>query len=182
VSTETTPEKTTTLYRAPPWVTNPVDAASAAIERMGPGDRASLRRLRPEQLHEPAFWKLTTTTLNAHLPTTPAARDAAEQRWAMILPVLADAIHVPGRRLGTALAEAGVSEGRLIRLLRAQGEALEGVVRAVAHQLASAGAPFDHADLAWLVLTEGRDDAEKARHQVARDYYYAVGKDQSPTT
>ena len=79
MSTETTPEKTTTLYRAPPWVTNPVDAASAAIERMGPGDRASLRRLRPEQLHEPAFWKLTTTTLNAHLPTTPAARDAAEQ-------------------------------------------------------------------------------------------------------
>jgi hypothetical protein len=163
VSTETTPEKTTTLYRAPPRVTNPVDAESAAIERMGPGDRASLRRLRPEQLHEPAFWKLTTTTLNAHLPTTPAARDAAEQRWAMILPVLADAIHVPGRRLGTALAEARV-------------------VRAVAHQLASAGAPFDHADLAWLVLTEGRDDAEKARHQVARDYYYAVGKDQSPTT
>lgn len=182
MSTETIPEKTTPVYRAPSWVTTAVDAASADIERMGPGDRASLRRLRPERIHEPAFWKLTTSTLNHHLPTTPALRDAAEQRWAMILPVLADAIHVPGRRLGTALAEVGVSEGRLIRLLRAQGEALEGVVRAVAHQLASAGSPFDHADLAWLVLTEGREDAEKARHQIARDYYYAVGKEQSPTT
>lgn len=78
-------------------------------------------------------------------------------------------------RFGSAMARAGVAEVRLTRLLRARGEQLPDAVRTLTHQLVSAGVSFDLADLAWLVLSEGQADEERARQQIARDYYRAAG-------
>lgn len=176
--TDETPKEAPTIRRvSPDWITRPVDAVHHAIAHMGTGDRASLRKLRPGHVQTPAFWRLSTSVLADSLPEKAELRSAAEDRWAVILPVMESALHAPGRRLGSALAAANVSEMRVTRLLRARAEGVADAVRAVGHQLIAAGAPFDHADLAWLVLSEGRADDESCRRQIARDYYGALAHD-----
>lgn len=175
--TEETPQEAPKIRRAPAWITQPVDAVHYAIAHMGAGDRASLRKLQPGRVQAPAFWRLSTAVLAEQLAGAPDARSAAEDRWAVILPVMESALHAPGRRLGAAFAAADVSEMRVTRLLRARGDVVADAVRAVGHQLIAAGQPFDHADLAWLVLSEGRADEEGCRRQIARDYYGALAHD-----
>jgi CRISPR system Cascade subunit CasB len=173
---EGTTEKTGAFRPAPKPLPSVADALQRALGGMSSGDRASLRKMRPDDLHQPAFWKLSTGLLQAVLPNDAAPwRDEQERRWAVVLAVAAGASHAPGMRLGAALARAHVAEVRLTRLLRARGEQLPDAVRTLAHQLVSAAVPFDFADLAWLVLSEGRDDEERARQQIARDYYRSVG-------
>lgn len=164
------------VFRPAPWsIVEAVEVARARIESMSTGDRATLRKLSPDDLHQPAFWKLTTGALQKVLADDGPLRAAQERRWAVVIAVLAGALHSPTTRLGTALAKARVAEVRVTRLLRARGEQLPDAVRTIAHQLIAAAAPFDLADLAWLVLSEDRDDEERARQQIARDYYRAVG-------
>jgi CRISPR system Cascade subunit CasB len=176
--TEETSKEAPTIRRvSPDWITRPVDAAHHAIAHMGTGDRAALRKLQPGHVQTPAFWRLSTSVLADFLPQKAEQRGVAEDRWAVILPVMESALHAPGRRLGAALVAANVSEMRVTRLLRARGESVADAVRAVGHQLIAAGAPFDHADLAWLVLSEGHADDESCRRQIARDYYGALAHD-----
>lgn len=173
---ETTTERPIPFRPAPKSLQSVADALHRALGAMSNGDRASLRRMRPDDLHQPAFWKLSTGLLQAALPVeTSLWRDVQERRWAVVLAVAAAASHAPTMRLGGALARARVAEVRLTRLLRARGDQLPDAVRTLAHQLVSAAVPFDFADLAWLVLSEGRDDEERARQQIARDYYRGVG-------
>ena len=145
-------------------------------ERLGPGDLAQLRRLRPEVAPgAPAFWRLATGPLEpegyqlawGHDP------DEREARWAVILAAMArlQGFHDPKVPLGRALAEAGVSEGRLLRLLRARGVALFDTLRVTVHQIANGAQRVDCAELAELVLTSGRDDEDSIRRRVARHYY-----------
>lgn len=171
-------EKPNVFRPAPATLAKSVDVMCARLAAMSTGDRAALRKLTPGALHHPAFWKLSTGVLQSALPTDERARAFAEQRWAVIVAVAAAATHSPSTRLGSALARADVAEVRLTRLLRARGEQLPDAVRTLAHQLVAAAAPFDLADLAWLVLSEDRGDEERARQQIARDYYRAV----APTT
>lgn len=163
-------------YRpAPAWIVSPVEGAVAKLKHLPPGDRAALRKLNPHDLHQPAFWKLSTGVLHDALPADGRLRDERERQWAVILAVGAAALHSPNVRFGSAMARAGVAEVRLTRLLRARGEQLPDAVRTLTHQLVSAGVSFDLADLAWLVLSEGQADEERARQQIARDYYRAAG-------
>ncbi len=162
---------------APPWVVKPVEGAVAKLRHMSPGDLAALRKIDPHDLHQPAFWKLSTGVLQEALPADDRFRAERERQWAVILAVAANGLHKASVRLGTAMARAEIAEVRLTRLLRARGEQLPDAVRTLAHQIATAGVSFDLADLAWLVLSEGQADEERARQQIARDYYRATSAD-----
>lgn len=91
--------------------------------------------------------------------------------WAEVLLLLATLGKLArrqGLRAGQALAEAGVSEVRVERLLRdARGQ-----LSAVAHQLASQGLPVDPTGLALLCVS-GPEHLEGHRMNLARDYYRA---------
>lgn len=171
---ETQPEPKKARRGAPEWIVSPVDAVHHAIEHMGAGDRAALRKLQPGAVQLPAFWRLSTSILAPLLDDKGARRGDAEDRWAAILPAMERTRHAPSRRLGSALAQAGVSEVRVTRLLRAHGPGLADAVRAVVHQLDTAAQAFDHAELAWLVLSDGHRDEDDSRRQIARDYYGAL--------
>jgi CRISPR type I-E-associated protein CasB/Cse2 len=149
---------------------------AAELSDAGTGDLAELRRLKPEDPGGPAFWRVVVTRLDPELPAGGEARETALRRWAVILRALAalDGLHKPGRRLGAALAEAGVSELRLNKLLRASGEPLFDQVRAVTHQLATAAAPVDLTGLARLVMSDGQPHEQAVRQTIANDYYAVI--------
>jgi CRISPR system Cascade subunit CasB len=141
------------------------------------GDRADLRRMPEDGEPRPAFWKIAALYLDAQLPTHAGPfREDLERRWAVILAAVAEVhdLHRPGRALGHALAEAEVTEARVDRLLRAHGSTLPHLVRTTVHQLVTRGTAVDLTDLAWLVLSDGRGDADRARRKVAREYFQAL--------
>ncbi len=142
---------------------------------MSAGDVAELRRMRPGDPACPAFWKLLTARIEPALglPAGGRRRLELERRWSVILAALAtlDGLHAPGRPLGRALAEAGLTELRLNRLLVARSEGLHDALRTVCHQLSSTAQPADLAELALLVLSEGERDEELVRRAVARHYF-----------
>jgi CRISPR type I-E-associated protein CasB/Cse2 len=143
----------------------------------GTGELAELRRLKPDDPGGSAFWRIVVTRLDPnHLPGGSPARDDALRRWAVILRALAelDGLHDPSRRLGAALAEVGVSELRLNKLLRSSGEPLFDEVRTVAHQLATAALSADLTGIARLVLSEGQPHEQAVRQTIANDYYAQI--------
>ena len=150
--------------------------AHAFEHQLSPGDLAALRRIEPADPAEPAFWNAVGRWLEPAgtlPPPESPGRDAAETRWAVVLGAMAwlKGLHRPGRRLGSALASAGLSELRLTRLLRASGASLPDLLRAATHQLVSRAEPVDVEDLAWLVLTADTPRGERTRRRVARDFY-----------
>jgi CRISPR system Cascade subunit CasB len=160
---------------APPDYRGAVYAIALRIEREDypPGDLAQLRRLDPEAPDSRAFWAL----IARHLP---AAWDDNRLQRALAPVVRGMAIACPFHRahegerrgLGRALAEAGVSEHRLLRLLRAGSERLANELRQLAQLVKSKGddARFDWSDALWLILTADGDD-HRLRRRIARDYY-----------
>jgi CRISPR system Cascade subunit CasB len=85
-------------------------------------------------------------------------------------------LHAAGRSLGTALADAGFSELRFVRLLRATDDTLLRLAIEAARFLAAKAQPSNQVDLALLVLSDGWTDAsarERVRRQLARGYYDA---------
>jgi len=152
-----------------------IGKVATAIDRsLSPGDVAALRRLDPRDPADPAFWKVCAGWLGAALPPEGGpSRDEAERRWATILAAMAITAgqHDPRRHAGAALAEAGLSDLRFVRLLRARGDGLSDVLRTAAQFLASKAASFDWRDLALLVLSDGRADEEDVRRHLARSFY-----------
>ncbi len=147
--------------------------ARAIARALPPGDVAALRRMAPHDLATPAFWKLAGTVLEGEFRGEGPGVEGRERNWAMVTSALAitSGLHAPGRGLGAALAEAGLSELRLTRLLRAHGDALWAEVRMVAAYLASKAKPFDAADLARLVLSDDGPSEEPVRRRVAKSYF-----------
>lgn len=154
-------------------------ASDAAI-----GDRAALRRLSFDAPDAPAFWRLIVTELRAVVPEAPPYREEQERRWAAILAGLAEVagagLFAPKRRLGEAVAEAGLAEMRVLKLLRAHGDALLALVRPLAHQLVSKGVPVDWSDVAELVLSDGRANEDRIRRELARRYFSAAHRQSNP--
>lgn len=151
-------------------------AADLAHQVVPPGDLGELRRARPGDLGGPAFWKLAVRHLEpAGLLPAPDApwRDDAERRWVVIVAGLVEmaGLHRRGLSLGRVLAESEVSEARFLRLLRASDDALLGAVRAVSHQLASAGRAVDWGDFAQLVVSDGKPWGDTVRRIIAEDFY-----------
>jgi CRISPR type I-E-associated protein CasB/Cse2 len=134
------------------------------------GHLAALRRLRPEAPDGAAFWWLVVE----HAPRV-FEDDRAVQALATVIQCMAIAhpFHRPlsGRgRLGEALAEADVSEARLLRLLRLPRRELPIELRRLARLMGSKGdaGRFDWSDAFDLLFWA---DGERVRRDIARDYY-----------
>lgn len=136
------------------------------------GDVAALRRMDP-RMPSASFFKLVGLALHERLPGASNAREEIETRWAAIIVGLAHLgdLHRSGVRLGRALVDAGFSELRFDRLLRADADRLVDELPALARFLSAKGVPADWAAAALLILSAGRSDVESARRRLARDYY-----------
>jgi CRISPR system Cascade subunit CasB len=159
-----------------------VACLARALDGLSPGDLAELRRMDPEDPGCPGFWKVVVSDLEPAgvLPAGGPLLDQAERRWAAVLQAMAIAhgFHQPGARLGAALAEAGFSELRFTRLLRARDNGLHDGVRLAARFLAAKGQVADFRGIADLVLSEGRPYSEDVRRRIARDYYRTLQQSQ----
>jgi CRISPR type I-E-associated protein CasB/Cse2 len=147
------------------------------------GELATLRR--EDGALSPAFYKLAARVLEDELAryAYEPLRVEAERRWARVVHALAKlgGQHRPGApSFGRALAAAELAEPRFLRLVRAEGDALDAALRAAIAPLAQKAVSFDAADLAALVLSAPHptwsfyfDDGEAVRRRIARDYYRA---------
>lgn len=152
-----------------------VAALRYALEAADPGTLAALRRLDPSS-PPAAFYRVTVSALDDHLPEKGNRRDELEARWAVVVAAMATAHGllkpIP---LGEALAKAGVAEMRVVRLLEAHEPQLAAVVRNVVHQLVQKAQAFEPNDLADLVLTDGTRHARESRRRIARSFYRHEG-------
>jgi CRISPR type I-E-associated protein CasB/Cse2 len=145
-------------------------ARRMAREDYPTGSLAALRRLRPEAPDGAAFWWLV-----AEYAPQAFDNDRAAQALAAVVQGMAIArpFHRPlsGRgRLGEALAEAGVSEARLLRVLRLPRSELPEELRRLARLMGNRGdaGRFDWANAFDLLFWA---DGERVRRDIARDYY-----------
>jgi len=149
------------------------------------GERAAIRRLDIDAPDRPEFWKIVVGELEPLLKQHGPSLTEYERRWAAILAGLAEVagagFHRQGRRLGEAAAAAQVHEGRFTKLLRAHDDALLALVRPLARQIVAQGEHVDWADVAELVLSDGRWDEEQIRHRQARSYFTALRKQNAST-
>ena len=158
---------------------NPYGALASHVQRAGPGDRAALARLDPDALRPHEIAALSRALLAAGLqPET--WRPETWPRWALIAHGMALAGHAGAGRLGRQLADAGVAESRVTRLLTARGEAFRQLLPRVLRLLASKGVAPNWFELGELVLKEDRRDpddtarAEQLRMRIAGPYFSAL--------
>lgn len=137
------------------------------------GDVAALRRMDPAK-PAAAFFKLTGVVLVEELGKP--AQEELETRWASIIVGLAHLgnLHRSGAGFGRALANAGYSELRFPRLLRADASRLVDEIPTLARFLTAKAVPVDWAGAARLILSAGRSDEENTRRRLAREYYRAL--------
>jgi CRISPR system Cascade subunit CasB len=153
--------------------------------RLPSGDRAALRRIAPDAPVTPALWKVLYD-LNIAEPdyehVTEEAQTAYERNWGLLLMGLSycAGLHDYDVPLGKALARAGWSETRFVRLLEADADTLPTLIRRMAQYLASKQQRADWTDVAYLLFTRDGDKAETTRLHIARNYYrtlYAQAQD-----
>ena len=143
--------------------------------RMSTGDLAELRRISPDRPFTPALWKLLIR-IGAQQPLGGLKESTYERRMATLAMGMAFCArlhdyHVP---LGRALADAGWSELRFVRLMEARGEKLEVHIRRMAQYLASKSQAANWTDVAWLLLGQDWSTAEETRLRISRSYYGAL--------
>jgi CRISPR system Cascade subunit CasB len=160
--------------------TNPFSALAAHVRRASTGDRAALARLKPEALRPNELAALSRALLAAGLaPDT--WNPQTWPRWALIAQGIALAGHAPGR-LGDQLAEAGVAESRVTKLLTARGEAFQQLLPRVVRLMASKGVAPNWGELGPLVLKDARidtrdsEDADAIRLRIAGPYYSRLAR------
>jgi CRISPR system Cascade subunit CasB len=141
------------------------------IEAADPGTLAALRRAKPAD-PPAAFYRITVDLLDDDLPEAGPHRKAQEDRWVVVVAAMASAVGFMAKvPLGKALADAGVTEMRVTRLLEARDSQLADLVRNVVHQLVQKAQAFDPSDLANLVLS----DSDEPRRSIARSFYRRQG-------
>ena len=170
-------------------------AGQLANPRFPAPDLARLRRLNPEQPHEPLFWSLL-----AQIDPPPTGA-FAEAKWAAVIQGIAlmtpnqgrgrpqppagwwPSAHTPETPAGTALCRGGdprpgnprpyYAEARLELLLAAEGSRLRELYIQACRQLGQAGQPANCRQLARLLFSDGVDPraGQRLRQNLARDYY-----------
>lgn len=170
---------TANAHDAAPARGNPYGALAAHVRGARPGDRAALARMDPDALRPHEIAALSRALLSAGLqPET--WRPETWPRWALVAHGMALAGHDSAGRLGRQLAQAGVAESRVTRLLTARGEAFRQLLPRVLRLLASKGVPPNWFELGELVLKESSnapEDAERAeqlRMRIAGPYFSAL--------
>lgn len=139
---------------------------------LGTGALAELRRISPQKPFTPSLWRLLLDLDEAE-PWGGLERNIYERRMATLAMGMAfcAGLHSYKVPLGRALAEAGWSELRFVRLMEARGETLETLIRRMAQFLASKSQPANWVDVGWLLIGQDWDSAEETRLRIARSYY-----------
>jgi CRISPR system Cascade subunit CasB len=154
-------------------------------ESLPNGDRAALRRIDLDTPVTPTLWKVLFDLKQDESKGMPQTK--WEQRWATLLMGMAHCagLHDYDVPLGQALAEAGWSEPRFVRLLEADDETLPVLLRRMAQYLASKQQPANWDDVRkllfyqpanWddvrkLLFYQSGETAEGIRLSIARPYY-----------
>lgn len=139
------------------------------------GELAGLRRSSSHEPFTPALWKVLLSCVPDRW-TEGSKRDERELQWAALLTGMAicKGLHNPSLAFGKALATAGWSELRFVRLMKARDEKLSLETRRVAVYLASKMQEANWTDIANLLLDQKGEWAERHRRRIARDYYAAL--------
>lgn len=137
------------------------------------GALAELRRIDPEEPYTPALWRTLVGYGIDERWGDGEWREAQEVRWAALLMGMAHTVglHDPYTSLGEALADAGWSETRFVRLMESRDTRLVEEVRRVAQYLSSKSQKANWTDVADLVLDQDAEWAESQRRKIARNYY-----------
>lgn len=159
----------------------PFGELAAYIQRASPGDRAALARLKPEALQPHQLAALARALLAAGLSPEQWHADTWP-RWALIAHGIALAGHDAKQKLGSQLANAGVSESRVTKLLTSRGDAFTQLLPRVLRLLASKSVQPNWRELGELVLKESSNhrnhqaDAEATRLRIAGPYFSALAR------
>jgi len=139
------------------------------------GDRAALRRIDLDTPVTPTLWKVLFDLEQAEAPDW-IGQTKWERRWATLLMGMAHCagLHDYDVPLGRALAEAGWSETRFVRLLEAEGDTLPVLIRRMAQYLASKQQPANWDDVRKLLFYQSGDTAADIRLSIARPYYHTL--------
>lgn len=154
---------------SPPPQSERFGALAAHIAKhTSPGERAALARLQPEALKPHQISALANALLAIGMEPD-QWKPETWPRWALIAHGMALAGHDGTRRLGAQLAQAGVSEPRVTKLLTARGDAFVQNLPRVLRLLASKSVQPNWRELGSLVLTQDHADPEKrARAEATR--------------
>jgi CRISPR system Cascade subunit CasB len=136
------------------------------------GEQAALRRVSPDAPVTPALWKVLMA-LDQHEAPDGISEERWERRWGALLMGLAHApgLHDYATPLGEALATAGWSETRFVRLMEADADTLPDLLRRVAQYLASKQQAANWDDVRRLLFYQSGETAEDIRLDIARPYY-----------
>lgn len=162
----------------------PFGVLAACIHRASTGDRAALARLKPEALQPHQLAALARALTAAGLAPEQWHADTWP-RWALIAHGMALAGHDGKQKLGRQLANAGVSESRVTKLLTSRGDAFTQLLPRVLRLLASKGVAPNWRELGELVLKESSSlrsnqaDAEEIRLQIAGPYFSTLARAES---
>lgn len=139
---------------------NQTEALYDVYTNMRSGEQAELRRGTPGE----PFWRLLSSVgkADAHTDDLP--------KWQLIIQCIAISGY-SSTRFGKALKQAGYSQARLKRLLEADDDMLDGILRRTARQLKSANQKANWNDIRRLLFDYKGKDAERMRLRIAQDYY-----------
>jgi hypothetical protein len=150
-------------------------------EALDNGSRAELRRMDPGgSLAGSALHRV----LAEHVPENWLSGERL-RRWALIVhiaAILGPELSFTRERLGKALSDCDLKEGRLVALLQARGDQLLVIAPRIARLAAAKGVALNIIELGEYLLDEARDDAraENRRVRIAQAFYRAEHKrDQS---
>ena len=159
------------------------------------GDQSALRRATPDQIASGAFWRALVGLIesrNYKLSPHEGSRATDERRWSAVISAVVLTHGQHGKidpsqdfeardkhfdtlpSLGAALAEAGFSELRFTRLLRARDALLLAEIRRAALFLASKGTRFDPTGFAALAFLQAPPRDEQVRRGLARHFFSAL--------
>lgn len=150
--------------------------SSRITRQASPGELSQMKRQAPDEPPCPAFYRLAMPEVEnyRYYPSDEHSAIAFETGLMSVLAGMAEDLSVFNRSkpLGSALAEAGFSELRLYRLLKAGRESLNADVRRMVKFLSSKGVSANLAEALELILCQ--DDTERSRfvrRRISRDYF-----------
>ena len=159
----------------------PFGALAAYIKRVGSGELAALSRLQPESLQPHQLAALSRALLAAGLSPEQWHADTWP-RWALIAHGMALTGHDGKQKLGKQLANAGVSESRVTKLLTSRGDAFTQLLPRILRLLAGKGVAPNWSELGELVLIESssqrhhKSKAEDIRLLIAGSYFSTLAR------